>query len=159
MATSQTTNLQLTKYGAGTDNLLRSDYNGNLDKIDTFAGNTNQAIANINNALAGKVNTSDIANNLTTTSAGKVLDARQGKALSDSLGELIVRETGNASFTNGVATIAAKSGYKLMSVVTNRNDTSYSITTVTEQSDGTYLLYSPSNVTAYISIIKYWVKV
>lgn len=32
-----------------------------------------------------KVNTSDIADNLTTSTAGKVLDARQGKALNDAL--------------------------------------------------------------------------
>lgn len=32
---------------------------------------------------------SDIANNLTTTSAGKVLDARQGKALADLIGDAI----------------------------------------------------------------------
>lgn len=37
----------------------------------------NQTLAN------DKVNTSDIANNLTTTTSGKVLDARQGKALND----------------------------------------------------------------------------
>lgn len=36
-------------------------------------------------ALGNKVNTSDIANNLTTTTAGKVLDATQGKALNDSI--------------------------------------------------------------------------
>ena len=48
MATSETTNLQLVKYGAGTDNFIRTDYNGNLDKIDTFAGNTNEAIGNLN---------------------------------------------------------------------------------------------------------------
>ena len=47
MATSETTNLQLVKYGAGTDNFIRTDYNGNLDKIDTFAGNTNEAIDNL----------------------------------------------------------------------------------------------------------------
>ena len=39
--------------------------------------------------LSGKVNTSDIANNLTTTTAGKVLDARQGKILSDLIGDAI----------------------------------------------------------------------
>lgn len=33
--------------------------------------------------LAGKVNVSDIVNNLTQTTSGKVLDARQGKALND----------------------------------------------------------------------------
>lgn len=47
MATSETTNLQLVKYGAGTDNFIRTDYNGNLDKIDEFAGDTSQAIAEV----------------------------------------------------------------------------------------------------------------
>ena len=56
MATSETTNLQLVKSGAGTDNFIRTDYNGNLDKIDTFAGNTNQAIANLNNQIATLTN-------------------------------------------------------------------------------------------------------
>lgn len=51
MATSQTTNLNLIKYGAGTDNFIRTDYNGNMDKIDAYAGTTNQAITNINNTL------------------------------------------------------------------------------------------------------------
>lgn len=39
--------------------------------------------------LSGKVNTSDIANNLTTTTSGKVLDARQGKVLADLIGTAI----------------------------------------------------------------------
>ena len=39
----------------------------------------------INKLENDKVNTSDVANNLTTTTSGKVLDARQGKALKDSL--------------------------------------------------------------------------
>ena len=55
MATSETTNLQLVKYGAGTDNFIRTDYNGNLDKIDTFAGNTNEAIANMATKETGTV--------------------------------------------------------------------------------------------------------
>jgi len=36
-------------------------------------------------SLGNKVNTSDIANNLTTTTAGKVLDATQGKTLNDNI--------------------------------------------------------------------------
>lgn len=106
-------------------------------------------------AFSGK----SIANNLTTSSAGYVLDARQGKALNDKIGALIVRESQTPSFTNGVATISAKSGYKLLNVITSRNDTDYSISTVTEASNGSYILYSPSNITAYISIIAYWIKV
>lgn len=39
--------------------------------------------------ISGKVNTSDVVNNLTTTTAGKVLDARQGKVLADLIGDAI----------------------------------------------------------------------
>ena len=41
------------------------------------------------NTLDAKVNTSDIANDLTTTTSGKVLDARQGKVLADLIGTAI----------------------------------------------------------------------
>ena len=40
-------------------------------------------------AITGMLTTSDIANNLTTTASGKVLDARQGKALADLIGDAI----------------------------------------------------------------------
>ena len=40
-------------------------------------------------AISGMLTTSDIANNLTTTASGKVLDARQGKALADLIGDAI----------------------------------------------------------------------
>ncbi|MBQ6345184.1 MAG: hypothetical protein IJI96_03615 [Methanobrevibacter sp.] len=40
-------------------------------------------------AITGMLTTSDVANNLTTTSSGKVLDARQGKALADLIGDAI----------------------------------------------------------------------
>ena len=46
-------------------------------------------VTNLQTNLYGKINTSDIANNLTTTSSGKVLDARQGKALADLIGGAI----------------------------------------------------------------------
>jgi len=46
-------------------------------------------------ALDGKINTSDIANNLTTTTAGKVLDARQGLALANK--HKVTRKTVNTS--------------------------------------------------------------
>ena len=41
-------------------------------------------------AISGMLTSSDIANNLTTTASGKVLDARQGKALADLIGDAIV---------------------------------------------------------------------
>lgn len=39
----------------------------------------------LSNAVSNKVDTSAIANNVSTTSAGYVLDARQGKALNDAV--------------------------------------------------------------------------
>ena len=46
-------------------------------------------VTNLQTSLDAKVNTSDIANNLTTTTSGKVLDARQGKALKDYVDGLV----------------------------------------------------------------------
>lgn len=40
-------------------------------------------VSSLNSAIANKINTSDIANNLTTTTTGKVLDATQGLALAN----------------------------------------------------------------------------
>lgn len=94
MATSETTNLQLVKYGAGTDNFIRTDYNGNLDKIDTFAGDTNQAIAN-------KLDTANVYNGLDKSASGYALDARQGKALNGKMAPTVLLDnvymTGNSA--------------------------------------------------------------
>ena len=60
--------------------------------IDTSLSTTStNAVQNqaITTAINGKVNTSDIANNLTTTASGKILDARQGKALKDYVDGLV----------------------------------------------------------------------
>lgn len=56
----------------------------NSTVIQTLSNQVNEHTT----ALASKVNTSDIANNLTTTTSGKVLDARQGKTLNDSIASL-----------------------------------------------------------------------
>ena len=48
---ANTPNIDLVK-PAGTDHALVSVLNSNSDKIDTFAGTTNQAIANLNSTLA-----------------------------------------------------------------------------------------------------------
>lgn len=42
-----------------------------------------------NHTHSGMLTSSDVANNLTTTTSGKVLDARQGKALADLIGNAI----------------------------------------------------------------------
>lgn len=67
-----------------------------------------------------KVNTADIANNLTTTAAGKVLDARQGKTLNDKFGSYYTKsevdsKLGNKLNTSNVANnlTTTGSGYAL----------------------------------------------
>ena len=63
----------------------------------TINGKINTALGNINTNLSNKVDTSVIANNLTTTSSGYVLDARQGKALADLIGDAITYINGSGS--------------------------------------------------------------
>ena len=62
---------------SSTSGLVKND-----GPIDTSAYITSSAIT-------GMLTTSDIANNLTTTTTGKVLDASQGKALADLIGNAI----------------------------------------------------------------------
>lgn len=50
---------------------------------------TNDSNFITSSAITGMLTTSDIANNLTTTTTGKVLDASQGKALADLIGNAI----------------------------------------------------------------------
>ena len=62
-------------------------------------------ITSLSGQIGNKVNTSAIANNLTTTAAGSVLDARQGKALNDSLATKqakFTRKSAAVTFTNGI---------------------------------------------------------
>ena len=56
---------------------------GSTDLIES--GAVSSLKQTLETAIADKLGTSDIANNLTTTTAGKVLDATQGKALNDSI--------------------------------------------------------------------------
>lgn len=55
----------------------------------------------IKNALANKLNTSSVVNNLLTTVAGYALDARQGKALDDKITAL----NGKLGYTANVTTV------------------------------------------------------
>lgn len=66
-------------------------------------------IEDINTALDTKVNTADIANNLTTTAAGKVLDARQGKALND----VLVPKANQAVIATRQTNLTASRAYKV----------------------------------------------
>lgn len=64
---------------------LQYFYNKYIKPISTQIKSLTQNISSITSTLGKKLNTSDIANNLTTTASGKALDARQGKALNDAL--------------------------------------------------------------------------
>lgn len=80
----------------------------NATKVIALAKTLQDKIALVNNKI-DKVN---VANNLTTTQADFVLDARQGKALQDQLtslnGSLNLSEGYNATVTNATGTVAYK---------------------------------------------------
>lgn len=64
--------------------------NSNFNYIDADVGDSQNTVnLSVDVLLGGKINTSAIANNLTTSTSGKVLDARQGKALADMIGSAI----------------------------------------------------------------------
>ena len=63
-------------YNNQTSGLTATKVQGAIDEVSS-------QMQTLETTLSGKLGTSDIANNLTTTAAGKVLDARQGKALNN----------------------------------------------------------------------------
>ena len=85
---------------AAAKNSTNTISSGSTDLIES--GAVNSLKQTLETSLDNKVNTSDIANNLTTTAAGKVLDARQGKILNDSVKD-ITSLTG-ASFSSSYGT-------------------------------------------------------
>lgn len=68
---------------AASRNATSSITSGSIDLIES--GAVNVLKLDLEQSINAKLGTSDIANNLTTTTAGKVLDATQGKALNDSI--------------------------------------------------------------------------
>jgi pimeloyl-ACP methyl ester carboxylesterase len=76
-----------------------------LKELATALGNDPNFATTITNALAGKVNATDIVNALTQTATGKVLDASQGKVLNDLITALQGTVTTN---TNNITTLQGK---------------------------------------------------
>ena len=68
-----------------------------LNCLDGIQDNVQDQLDELNGNLVNKVNNSDIANNLTTTSSGKVLDARQGKILKDQISGKLSTSGGTVS--------------------------------------------------------------
>lgn len=77
---NKTLSAGMISYNNETSHLTSNKVQGAIDEVVT----KNQTLET---ELGNKVNKSDIANNLTTTTAGKVLDATQGKALNDSISD------------------------------------------------------------------------
>lgn len=80
------TSLSTTSTNAVQNKAIATAVNG---KANTTHTHEISEVTNLQTNLNNKVNTSDIANNLTTTASGKVLDARQGKALKDYVDGLV----------------------------------------------------------------------
>lgn len=82
---------------AASRNATSSITSGSTDLIES--GAVHALKQTLETSIDGKINTSDIANDLTTTTAGKVLDATRGKALNDSItnNHKITRKTVNTS--------------------------------------------------------------
>ena len=80
------TSLSTTSTNAVQNKAIATAVNG---KANTSHTHSISEVTNLQTNLNNKVNTSDIANNLTTTASGKVLDARQGKALKDYVDGLV----------------------------------------------------------------------
>ena len=93
-------------------------YNTRLTNAETKIGTgsltttSNTLIGGINELNSNKINTSAIANNLTTTASGSVLDARQGKTLKDEKQDKIkVFEYSGLVVTTGYTVVNYPTGY------------------------------------------------
>jgi hypothetical protein len=86
---------------------------------------------------ADKVNKSDVVNNVTTTTAGKVLDARQGKALQDGINAKVNKSdiANNVTTTAEGKVLDARQGKALQDGINakvNKSDIANNVTTTAE---------------------------
>ena len=94
------------------------------------------AVASIGSYLV----TGDIANNLTTTASGKVLDARQGKALNDAIGTKVNTSdiANNLTTTASGKVLDARQGKALNDAINNNTLTAPTAGTNVTIDDGGY---------------------
>ena len=97
----------------------------------------------IKNALANKLNTSSVVNNLLTTAAGYALDARQGKALDDKItalnGKLTRVQLYKSTGANSV-TISNLNTYNTVIIYAMAGDYCVSVVAVKESGIKTFVL-------------------
>ena len=80
-------------YAAYNQRLTSAENTIGNGSLTTTSQNLIGAVNGLNDQIGNKVNTSAIANNLTTTGAGYVLDARQGKTLNDKFANVVYFKT------------------------------------------------------------------
>jgi hypothetical protein len=98
---------------AASRNATSSITSGSTDLIESGAVNALKLA--LEQSIAGKLGTSDIANNLTTTTAGKVLDATQGKILNDNITnkhKLTIKTVNTSSWTADTTSQSGSTLYK-----------------------------------------------
>ena len=120
MASSQTQNLQLIEYGAGSDNFLRTDYNGNLTKIDNFAGQTNDSLSAVQNGLAYIVGNTNTTGG--TLAVGQFVYVKGHSTIAEGLRKVTASISANASITTSNTDACSEGGLNAL----NSNLTSLS---------------------------------
>ena len=73
---------------------------------------------------------------------------------------VILTETKNVSFSSGVATISAKSGYYLVTIYANNRPSSesnnYSMDAMQRDTNGDYKVFASTSFTASVNMILVW---
>lgn len=100
-----------------TDPIDVSDFNSNFETIDANLLTKAQNLSSDQKAAVRANVDLNVANNLTTTAAGSVLDARQGKALNDKIDEIqdtkiTFAEISNVSIADNAETIVDISSHR-----------------------------------------------
>ena len=85
-----------------------------INEVKAKADSNATAITDVNNNLSSKISTDAIKNNLTTTAAGSVLDARQGKILNDNLNWKITGNWKYLKFESGVLIATLRAATKVI---------------------------------------------
>ena len=101
-------------------NVIQGDLSSNTVTFTTASTRTNILSGESLAVMFGKIKKwlsslknaafADVANNLTTSAEGSVLDARQGKALQDKIGSTDISGIGNGTVTGAVSALNTKIG-------------------------------------------------
>jgi len=149
MASSQTPNLGLVEYGDRLDSLLRNDYNGNLTKIDNFAGQTDDSISAVQNGLAyivGNTNTTG-----STLAVGQFVYVKGHSTIAEGLRKVTSSISANGSITTSNTDACSEGGLNALNSKIKMKEVPSGVTTLLgligvapTDIPTTYRQYSPS---------------